>query len=212
MEPLPKFVPVTVSVKTPPPATADGGLSDPIAGPTTANGLEAEMAVLEFRTVTFGVPAAASCAPLTAAVSEVALPYVVASSVEPQYTVEPPMKFVPAMVSVKSPLPAAAEAGVRPEIVGALATVKAAPTEFRPLALTTWMLAATGATISAAGTVAEQAVALLHEEVSGVVCVPAVQVTVDRAVNPVPAMATGRLVLPAPAEDGDRLLIAGAVL
>jgi hypothetical protein len=74
------------------------------------------------------------------------------------------------------------------------------------------MEAATGAAIRAPGTVAEQVVELLHEEVSSVVCAPAVQVTEDRAVNPVPVMATGMVALPAPAEDGERLVIAGAVL
>ena len=74
VEPLTKFDPVTVSVKGTPPATAEAGLSNEIEGPLTVNVLAVEDAALEFRTATFGDPAAASWVAVTAAVSEVALP------------------------------------------------------------------------------------------------------------------------------------------
>ena len=73
VEPLPKFVPATVSVKGAPAATAEGGVSDVITGPLTVNVL-AEETPLGFRTVTFCGPAEASWALVTAAVSDVALP------------------------------------------------------------------------------------------------------------------------------------------
>ena len=60
VEPPTKFTPVTVSVKGAPPATAEVGLSDVIAGPLTVNGAAEEEAALEFCTVIFTDPAAAS--------------------------------------------------------------------------------------------------------------------------------------------------------
>ena len=74
VEPATKFIPVTVSVKGAPPAKAEAGLSDAMAGPLTVNALAGEEAVLVFWTVTFGEPAEASWALVTAAVSDVALP------------------------------------------------------------------------------------------------------------------------------------------
>jgi hypothetical protein len=74
VEPATKFVPVTVSVKGAPPATAEGGLSDAMVGPLTVNALAEEEAALVFWTVTFGDPAEVTWALATAAVSEVALP------------------------------------------------------------------------------------------------------------------------------------------
>ena len=56
------------------PAAIVVGLSDVIVGPLTVNVLAEEEALLEFWTVTFGVPAAASWVVVTSAVSEVALP------------------------------------------------------------------------------------------------------------------------------------------
>jgi hypothetical protein len=64
---------------------------------------------------------------------------------------------------------------------------------------------------SEAGTVAEQDVELVHEEASTVVCEPAVHVTEERFVKPVPAILTDRVLLPTPALDGERPISAGAV-
>ena len=74
VDPLTKFVPVTVRAKGAPPAAAEVELNDTMVGPLTVNELAADEAVLEFCTVTFGDPAAASCVLVTAAVSEVAPP------------------------------------------------------------------------------------------------------------------------------------------
>jgi hypothetical protein len=74
LDPLTKFIPVTVSVKGESPAAIDVGLSDVIVGPPTVNAIAEEEAVLEFFTVTFGDPAEASWALVTLAVSDVALP------------------------------------------------------------------------------------------------------------------------------------------
>ena len=48
VEPATKFVPVTVSVKGAPPAAAEAGLSDAMAGSLTVNVLAGEEAVLKF--------------------------------------------------------------------------------------------------------------------------------------------------------------------
>jgi hypothetical protein len=68
-----KFVPVTVSVKVVAPATAEVGLSDVIAGPSTVKVL-AEDTPVGLCTVTLCSPALASCVLVTAAVRDVALP------------------------------------------------------------------------------------------------------------------------------------------
>jgi hypothetical protein len=57
---------------------------------------------------------------VTAAVSEVALPYVVVRAVEPNMTVEPLRKLVPVTVIAKAAPPAMAELGLSEAIVGAL--------------------------------------------------------------------------------------------
>ena len=73
VEPLTKLVPVTVSVNPALPAVAAMGFNKAMEGPSTRNAAAGEVAALEFWTVMPGDPAAASCAPVTAAVSEVAL-------------------------------------------------------------------------------------------------------------------------------------------
>jgi hypothetical protein len=73
VEPLAKFVPVTVSVREPVPATTELGVSPfvPIAGPLTVNVIPLETPV-GFFTVTVCDPAEASWSFVTFAVSEVA--------------------------------------------------------------------------------------------------------------------------------------------
>ena len=121
LEPLTKSIPVTVSARVALPAAIELGLSDVIVGPLTTNALVEEIAVLELCTVIFCEPAEASWALVTRAVSEVAVPGLVGSGVSgvaPQYTVEPPTKFVPVTPSEKGALPAEAEVGVSDVIVG----------------------------------------------------------------------------------------------
>ena len=68
-----KFIPVTVRVKADPPAMASAGASEVMAGALTVNVLVPDDAAGEFWTVMLWGPAAASWAPVTAAVSDVAL-------------------------------------------------------------------------------------------------------------------------------------------
>jgi len=130
-----KPAPVTVTGVADDPAASEVGLSDAMVGPTTVNVVADEETALEFQTVTFDDPAEASWVLVTAAVSEVALPYVVVSGVEFHITVEPLTKLVPVTVSVKGALPAAMVVGLSdatagPETVNALADEEAA-LEFR---------------------------------------------------------------------------------
>lgn len=108
-------------------------------------------------------------------------------------------------------LPASAELGLRLAIVGALAMLNGLAAELRPLALNTRMDAVPGVASSAAGAVAEQAVVLVHDEASTVVCALNVHVTEERLVNPVPVMPTVWVLLPAPAADGRSVPITGVV-
>jgi hypothetical protein len=83
VEPLRKLVPVTVIVNAAPPATAELGLIDVIAGALTAM-LEAdEVAPPGFFTVMPTLPEEASEAVGTVAVIEVAVPAVATKAVEP---------------------------------------------------------------------------------------------------------------------------------
>jgi hypothetical protein len=68
--------------------------------------------------LTLADPAVGIWVPVTAALSEFALPYVVISVVEFQTTVEPLTKFVPVTVSVNGPLPAIVDVGLRDPMVG----------------------------------------------------------------------------------------------
>src|SRR5688572_22079223 len=117
-----KFVPVTVSVKPGPPATAAVGLRLLSVGtglpmlkvcafdvPPPGAGLS---------TVTWAVPTAAMSVAGMAAVSWVADTRVVGRAAPFQRTTEPDMKFVPVRVSVKPGPPAVAAAGLIPLTVG----------------------------------------------------------------------------------------------
>ena len=83
VEPLRKFVPVTVMVNAAPPATAELGLSVVIAGALTAILEAAEAAPPGFLTVMPTLPEEAREAVGTVAVIEVAVPAVTARAVEP---------------------------------------------------------------------------------------------------------------------------------
>jgi hypothetical protein len=83
VDPLRKLVPVTVMVNAAPPATAELGLSDVIAGALTTMFEAAEVAPPGFLTVTPTLPEEASEAVGTVAVIEVAVPAVATRAVEP---------------------------------------------------------------------------------------------------------------------------------
>jgi len=102
------------------PAATERGLTDMMVGPVTVNVLAEDEAVLVFWTVTFCVPADASWVLVTVAVSGAELTQTVVSGVAPQYTVEAPLKFVPATVSVKRGPPAGKDEGVSEVMVGPL--------------------------------------------------------------------------------------------
>jgi hypothetical protein len=112
-----------VKVNPAPPAVAEEGKRLVIAGTTTAgemvNVVSADVAP-EVVTVTFAEPEVAIRLAGTAAVSCVALTYVVVSAVLPHCTVEPETKFVPLTVSVNAAPPAVVEAGERLVMVGAI--------------------------------------------------------------------------------------------
>jgi hypothetical protein len=83
VEPLRKFVPVTVMLKAAPPTTAELGLSELIVGALTVK-LEADDAAPPgFLTVIASGPEVASDAVGTVAVIEVAVPAVTTRAVEP---------------------------------------------------------------------------------------------------------------------------------
>jgi hypothetical protein len=79
-------------------------------------------------TVTLAVPAEAIRLAGTTAVSSVALEYVVASVISSHFAVEPGVKFIPEIFSVKSAPPAMTEAGVRLRRSGAAAEAGVAQT------------------------------------------------------------------------------------
>jgi hypothetical protein len=114
-----KPVPVTLRANCAPPFTAEAGLRLAMAGPlVTVNVLFVEDDPPGFATWTFAVPASATSAAVTAAVSDVALTWVVVSDIVPQTTVEPLRKFVPVTVIVKPDDPAMPVAGLSEVSVG----------------------------------------------------------------------------------------------
>ena len=114
-EPLTKLLPVTVSVKAAPPATAlvgesvlnDGGG----AGACVMSKGRALDTTLWFRTVTEAVPGAAMSLAGTCAVSWVALTKAVVRAAPFHCTTEPLTKLIPVTVSVKAAPPATALLG-----------------------------------------------------------------------------------------------------
>jgi hypothetical protein len=165
-----KFEPFTVRVKAAPPAAAELGLRLAITG---GFGLMVKVAAEEAPalvvTVALTGPAVASKEDGTVVVTCVGLTSAVASGVVPNVTFAPEMKFVPLTVRGIAGLPAVAELGFRPEIVGAgTVIVKLAPDETTAFCVTVTLAVPTLA-ISAAGTAAVNCVAPTNVVVSEVV-------------------------------------------
>jgi len=121
-EPVTKFVPVTVRVNPPLPATVVAGLIVVIVGDGF---VMVKVAVLDvpppgagLKTVTFAVPAVATSLAGMVAVSTVLDTNPVVRLFPFQRTTAPVTKFVPVMVRVNPPLPATVVAGLIVVIVG----------------------------------------------------------------------------------------------
>ena len=119
-----KPVPFTVSVKAGPPAPAKFGLSVVIAGIGFAlvivkvTAFEFPPTGAGFDTVMTALPGAAMSLAGIVAVSSVALVDVVGRSAPFQRTTEADIKPVPVIVRLNAPLPAVAEPGLSPLMVG----------------------------------------------------------------------------------------------
>jgi hypothetical protein len=201
-----KFVPVTVKVKSEPPASADAGERLPIVG--TAE-LMAKAAAADVPpasvTVTFAEPVVAIRLAGTAAVRLVALTKVVVNAVPFHCTVAPETKFVPVTVSENAAPPAIAEEGERLAMVGGAALmVKVEPGDVPP-ELVTVTLAEPGVASRLAGTTAVNCVALTKVLARAVVP----HCTVVPASKFVPVIVKVTAPLPAGAEEGARLVIVG---
>ena len=132
-----KLVPVTVSVKAVPPATAELGLNKVIAGGGTliVNVKDTEVPPLGagLDTVTMLVPTALMSAAVIAACKLVLERKVVARAVPFHSTVDADTKFVPVTVNVKPAPPAEAEFGLNDIAVGTgLSTANASPLDVPP--------------------------------------------------------------------------------
>ena len=115
------LVPLTVNVKSAPPAIAQVGLSELIIGvPLIVNVTAFDVApqVPGFTTAIEAVPGLAMLAFGTVAVSRVEETNVVVSEVPFHFTVEPETKFVPVTVNVNPLLPAMAQVGLSELMVG----------------------------------------------------------------------------------------------
>jgi hypothetical protein len=115
------LVPLTVNVKSAPPAIAQVGLSELIVGvPLIVNVTAFDVApqVPGFTTAIEAVPGLAMLAFGTVAVSRVEETNVVVSEVPFHFTVEPETKFVPVTVKVNCAPPAVAQVGLSELMVG----------------------------------------------------------------------------------------------
>ena len=158
-------LPLTVSVKAAPPPNTVFGLN--VLSTGTPFKIENELAFdtpppgAAFATVISALPDAVKSLAGMAAVNCVALTKVVARALPFQRTVEPLTKPVPLTVSVIPLLPAVAEAGDNPLIVGAgLLIVNDSEFEAPPLVAATETLAVPAAVISLAGICAVSCVPL----------------------------------------------------
>jgi hypothetical protein len=117
-----KFVPLTVSVKPAPPATAELGFMDATVGEglpmAKVSALEVPPPGAGVETVTEAVPPAAMSAAVICACSWVLDTKVVGRALPFQCTVESETKFVPLTVSVKLALPTDAELGLNDATAG----------------------------------------------------------------------------------------------
>jgi hypothetical protein len=117
-----KFVPVTVKVNCPPPAVAQVGLIEVVVGTglliVNVCGFDVPPPGGGFVTVIEAVPAFATRAAVTVAVSCVEDTNVVVSAVPFQFTIEVETKFVPFTVKVNCGAPARHELGLIEVVVG----------------------------------------------------------------------------------------------
>jgi hypothetical protein len=128
VEPLKKFVPVTVSVKGAPPAAIEVALSEVIVGPTTFRVDAADVVPPGLCTVRLSLPVVATMLAGMVAVMDVAVPAVTVNAIAPEKTSEPGVKFplpsvIPAMKLVPVTVivvgsPAGIEMGLTDETVG----------------------------------------------------------------------------------------------
>jgi hypothetical protein len=201
-----KLVPLMVSVKAAPPATAVLGLRLVIVG---LGGRIVKLAAAEVPplvvTVTLATPAAEIRPAGTGAVNLVEFANVVANAVAPHFAVAPDTKFVPLMVSVKAAPPATAILGLRLVIVGLGGRiVKVAAAEVPPLVVTVTLAFPAEATrLAAIGAVS--LVELTRVGVSAVL--PHFAVTPETKF--VPLMVSVKAAPPANAVLGLRLVIVG---
>jgi hypothetical protein len=84
VEPLKKFVPVTVSVNAAAPATAEVGLNEVIVGPTTVTVDAEDLAPPGFCTVRLSLPVLAATLTDIVAVMDLAVPAVTVNAVVPE--------------------------------------------------------------------------------------------------------------------------------
>jgi hypothetical protein len=126
VDPETKFVPFTVSVKSPPPAVAELGPRIVMVGGggLMVNAAPNNVAPPGFTTAILAVPTEAIRPAETAAVSWLALTNVVVNAAPFQFTVAPERKFVPFTVSVKAAPPAVADQGLQPVIMGGTARAR----------------------------------------------------------------------------------------
>ena len=191
------MAPFTVSVKAGPPAGDETGFRLDKVGERIANGDVFDVAPPGFTTVTPAVPGVVTRLAVTDAVSCVSLTKTVLNAVPLNCTVEPLMKLVPFTVSVNAGLPAVAETGLRPEIVGErignVAVFDVAPPGF-----TTVTPAFPGAVSRSAVTDAVSCVTLTKAVLNGV----PLNCTAEPETKLVPSRVSVNAGLPATAENG----------
>jgi hypothetical protein len=113
-----KALPFTVSVKAGPPAVAEFGLNEAIAGGALIKNGVAEDVMPSDKTVMAALPGLATRAAGTGAVSRVALTTVVGRIVRFHSTTARGANPLPLMVSVKAGAPAVTELGLREVMAG----------------------------------------------------------------------------------------------
>jgi len=215
-EPLVKPVPVIVNVNAAVPAVALAGDNVPIVG-TGFAALIVNAAVPDvpppgagFVTVTCPVPAVAMSAAVIAAVTCIALTYVVVRFDPFHFTTEPLMKPVPVIVNVNAAVPAVALVGDSVLIVGTAfdaLIVNAAVPDVPPLGagFVTVTCPVPAVAMSAAVIAAVNCIALTYV----VVRLDPFQFTTEPLMNPVPVTVKVNAAAPAVALAGDSVLIVG---
>jgi hypothetical protein len=202
-----KALPFTVSVKTGPPAVAEFGLREAIAGAAAIVNGDPLVVIPAESTVIEAVPAAAISVAGTRAVSWLALTKVVVRGVPFQRAAASAAKALPFTVSVKAALPAVAEFGLREAIAGAAAMVSGDPLVVIP-AESTVTEAVPAVAIRVAGTRAVSWLALTKVVVRGV----PFQRAAASAAKALPFTVSVKAGPPAVAEFGLKDVIAGGAL